>query len=499
MTTILPAVSRAATGTCPPIPLPAGFRVELDPDTTRPDARTLVGGSPRRVLRLSAPGAGALTELLAGPVRTRSAGLLGRRLLDAGLAHPRPAALTKRPDVTLIIPVRDRPEMLARCLDALAPSHPVLVVDDGSADPAAIAAVCAAHGATLIRRPVSGGPGPARNTGLAQVQSEFVAFLDSDCVPGPLWIEQLTAHLGDPLVAIAAPRIACVPAPGAAPSSAGRYVRAFGSLDLGAREARVAPLTRVPYVPTAALVARRAALRSILDARAGAGPFDPALRYGEDVDVCWRLHAAGWRIRYDPAVQVTHHEPDNWRALLGRRFRYGTSAGPLAHRHPAEMPPLLLSPWPTAAVAGLLAGRPALAAVAAVGAIVSARGTLRRAGLPPEPAALRAGSTVRQTWLGLGRYGTRFAAPALVAALLVPGRGRAHRRLAAASLLLGPPAAEWLARSPDLGAVRFAAARLADDIAYGAGVWTGAVRARTLVPLRPVVVRYPRNRAHGST
>ena len=140
-----------------------------------------------------------------------------------------------------------------------------------------------------MRRGVNGGPGPARNTALGMVGTEFVAFLDSDCVPPPDWINALAGHFADPLVAAVAPRVVNAgPGPGGSP------------LDLGPRPARVAPLTRVAYVPTAALVARRAAI--------GDG-FDEALRYGEDVNLVWRLIEAGWRVRFEPAVRVAHTEP----------------------------------------------------------------------------------------------------------------------------------------------------------------------------------------------
>src|SRR5215475_9954884 len=124
---------------------------------------------------------------------------------------PEPAS---RPDVTVLIPVRDRPVLLDRCLSALGRDYPVLVVDDGSADPRAVADAAAAHGAALVRRPVNGGPGAARNTGLLGVTTELVAFLDSDCLPGPGWIERLAAHLADPAVISAAPRRGWCPARG---------------------------------------------------------------------------------------------------------------------------------------------------------------------------------------------------------------------------------------------------------------------------------------------
>jgi mycofactocin system glycosyltransferase len=478
-----PAGDAAAEG------LPAGFVVVMDPGTRQLDADLLSGGAPARVLRLSPAGRTALAELRAGPVRSAAAGRLARKLTDAGLAHPRPPELAARPDATVLIPVRDRAALLDRCLSALGSGYPVVVVDDGSADPGAVADVAAAHGARLVRRPVNGGPGAARNTGLLGVTTELVAFLDSDCLPGPGWIERLAAHLADPAVAAAAPRMVAVPA---GPGWAGRYTTAACCLDLGAAEARVLPGTPVAYVPTAALVVRRAALAG------SAGPgsvFDPALRWGEDVDLVWRLTGAGWRVRYDPAVQVSHHEPEGWAGLLGRRFRYGTSAAPLALRHPGQVPPLVLHPWPALTVAGLLAGRPAVAGLSFAGSVLAMRRTLHRAGIPARGVlpAMLAGT--RQTWLGVGRYACQYGMPLLAAALVAPGGpGRARRwarRAAAASLLLGPPLVAWSARRRSLDPVRYVLGHLADDVAYGTGVWAGALRARTMAPVRPSIAWHP--------
>ncbi|WP_442940273.1 glycosyltransferase family 2 protein [Nocardioides sp. B-3] len=65
--------------------------------------------------------------------------------------------------------MRDRAPDLARLLDALPPSVPVIVVDDGSRDPSAIARVTADHGARLVVHDVNRGPAAARNTGLRHV------------------------------------------------------------------------------------------------------------------------------------------------------------------------------------------------------------------------------------------------------------------------------------------------------------------------------------------
>lgn len=454
-------------------PLPAGFRITIDPDTKRLDDVTLFGGSPARVLRLSEAGLKAWTELENGPVASKSSGVLARRLTDAGIAHPVPP--NGSPDVTVVIPVHDRAEMVARVLASLNGAYPVIVVDDGSTDEKAIARVAADHGATLVRRD-NGGPAAARNLGIAHVTTELVAFLDSDCEASGEWIDGLAGHFADPLVAAVAPRV--VPVADDA-TWAGRHALATGGLDLGDRAARVVPGSRVSYLPTAALVVRRTALAS---------QFDTTLRYGEDVDLIWRLHESGWRIRYEPSIQVRHHEPGTWQELLTRRFHYGTSAGPLAVRHPTSMAPLVLQPWPTLTVAALLARKPLLAGVAFAASVVAMLRTLRRAELPATGVTRAMATGVHQTWLGVSRYSTQFAAPLLIAGLL---RGKPGRRMAIASLVLGRSLTTWAQARPDVDPVRFVLGSLADDIAYGAGVWTSSVRARTAAPIRPRISWHP--------
>ena len=468
------------------VPLPEGFGVEFDAETKFVGDDVLFGGSPPRLLRLNAAGVRALGELRSRPVGSIASGRLARRLTDTGLAHPRPPARDHPAEVTVVIPVRDRPGALDRCLAALGNSYPVIVVDDGSADQEAVRVTAQKYGARLRRRPVAGGPGPARNEGLALVTTPLVAFLDSDCVAGPDWITGLAAHFADPMVGAAAPRVRPVTGGG----TVGRYLDARAPIDLGGGEARVAPLTRVSFVPTAALLVRCAAL--------GGTGFDPGLRYGEDVDLIWRMTAAGWRVRYDPGAQVSHAEPDRWGAVLARRFRYGTSAAPLARRHPGQVPPLVLQAWPAAAVAALLARRP-IEALAAYGAGTGQLVWLLRGWGVPARGVLRpmAGS-VRQTWLGTGQWAIQYALPAVAAGLAIPG-GRTRRvraaRLALASLLIGPPATAWLRARPDLDPVRFGLGYLADEAAYGAGVCRGAAAERLAEPLRPRLAWRPLPRA----
>ena len=108
------------------------------------------------------------------------------------------------------------------------------------------------------------------------------------------------------------------------------------------------PLSAVSYVPSAALLARRTAV---------AGGFDETMRVAEDVDLVWRLTAAGWRVRYEPGAAVAHAHPVATGEWLRRRAFYGTGAALLASRHGSAVAPVVVSPrsalaWALVAAAG---------------------------------------------------------------------------------------------------------------------------------------------------
>jgi mycofactocin glycosyltransferase len=484
------------------------MRLRPDPGTRLlAGGMVLAGGSPIRVLKLTAAGARHVAGWWSGtPVSDHPrARALARRLLDAGIAHPVGfAGAPKGPaDVTVVIPVRDRQAELARCLAGLSggsggaggsggedsppesggsrgvvpPGVTVIVVDDASGDGAAVARIAAAAGARALRRPVNGGPGAARNTGLAAADTPLVAFLDSDCVPSPGWLDALLPHFGDPAVGAVAPRI--VPdEPGR--TWLARYEGASSTLDLGARAGIVRPRSRVSYVPGAALVVRKAA--------AGAG-FAEDMQVGEDVDFVWRLAAGGWRVRYEPAAAMRHQHRVRLRAWFARRKDYGRSAADLELRHPGAVRPLYLSGWTALAWLAVAAGRPAAgAAFTGAGITLLAQ---RLAGVTGEqwPAARAAwplaarlagggtlaasrplGSAISRTWWPV----------ALPAAVVVR-----RLRLPLAAVILMPPLLDWLDRRPPLDPVRYVAARLLDDVGYSLGVWQGCAERRTLRPLLP--------------
>ncbi|HXR54921.1 MAG TPA: hypothetical protein VN793_07720, partial [Acidimicrobiales bacterium] len=82
-------------------------------------------------------------------------------------------------------------------------------------------------------------------------------------------------------MALVAPRVVTP----TGPSWLARYEAARSPLDLGPIEGKVAPGGRVSYVPSAAIVLRRAAAAQMC--------FDERLEAGEDVDLVWRLVEAG--------------------------------------------------------------------------------------------------------------------------------------------------------------------------------------------------------------
>src|SRR4249920_3774020 len=114
--------------------VPVGFRLRPDPGARMLAGGTVItGGYPIRVLRLSPAGARHVAGWWAGaPVPGNAkARALARRLLDTGIAHPvLDGSPAEGPEVTVVIPVRDRHAELARCLAGLSEDPRVIVVDD---------------------------------------------------------------------------------------------------------------------------------------------------------------------------------------------------------------------------------------------------------------------------------------------------------------------------------------------------------------------------------
>jgi hypothetical protein len=213
------------------------------------------------------------------------------------------------------------------------------------------------------------------------------------------------------------------------------------------------------------------------------------MRVAEDVDLGWRLAGAGWRVRYEPQAAVAHEHPVATGEWLRRRAFYGTGAASLAARHGAAVAPLVLSPdaalaW-ALALAGGRWGRTASLGVLAGSAVRLSR-RLAGPGDPP-PVALAAalvGGGVLASGRSLARTATRHHWPLALTAAVA---SRSARRTVLAAAVIDAVSGWWPHRR-EVGPLRFAAARRIEDLAYGAGLWTGAIRARSpraLLPARP--------------
>jgi glycosyltransferase involved in cell wall biosynthesis len=102
------------------------------------------------------------------------------------------------PDFSVVVPTYRRPAALAACLEALATlDYPadrfeVVVVDDGSPEPASgVAAPFAARLPLQMLRQPNQGPAAARNAGAQAAHGRWLAFTDDDCRPAPGWLAAL--------------------------------------------------------------------------------------------------------------------------------------------------------------------------------------------------------------------------------------------------------------------------------------------------------------------
>lgn len=466
--------------------LPVGFRVRLRDDLVYADGgHVLVGGSPVRAVRL---GDRARLLLADGRLTVEDAATerLARRLLDGNLANPvldDPDNPIHVPiaDLTVVVPVRDRPRQLARCLASLAPLS-VIVVDDASEKPHLVAEVANHHGATVHRLTTNVGPASARNAGLALVRTALVAFVDSDVTVDASGLLDLARHCADPQVALVGPQV--IGRVGTErPRWFERYDAAASSLDLGHTGGLVRPGAATGWLPSACLVGRVAHLA------AGGGRitgFEDGWRVAEDVDLVWRLVEAGLTVRYDPDVRADHDVRGSIRSWVGRKFFYGTGGADLATRHGDKIAPAVLSPTMALSAIALLQRRWWSLPVALVAGAFTARSLAPR--LPVENgrnavavrlAARGTGWAVRQECALLLRHWWPLAA------LAAPFSHTVRRALLTAVVV---DLVVFLRERADVGPVAAFAGRRVDDLAYGSGLWWGAIRRRSircLLPHRP--------------
>jgi glycosyltransferase involved in cell wall biosynthesis len=194
----------------------------------------------------------------------------------------------------VVVPVRDGAEFLPRSLAALEASDlpredwELIVVDDGSRDDTV--AIAERYADRLLRQVPASGPPAARNLGAAAARAPIVVFVDADVQVHP-----------DALGRI---RDALAPGPGLS--------AVFGAYDLTpAARGLVSQYRNLLH----SYVHRRDAGRAVTfwtglggirrDVLEGCGGFDPGERL-DDVELGYRVSAAGHRILLDPEINGTH-------------------------------------------------------------------------------------------------------------------------------------------------------------------------------------------------
>jgi glycosyltransferase involved in cell wall biosynthesis len=239
-----------------------------------------------------------------------------------GAAAPRPA-----PGVSVIVCTRDRPGQLRTCLESLAALRTApreIVVVDNSPGDEATRAVCSGFPVRYLREPRPGQT-RARNLGIVQSSGAVVAFTDDDCVVDPGWLDDLGTAFADPLVMAVTGYIG----PLELENEAQFLFELHGGFERHPEprvfDGTVSPLRAAAIAGAGAnMLLRREAFDRCGLFPEDIGPGTPT-RGAEDKYVFYRLLAAGYRIRYEPARLVWHRHRSDWTSLRRALEGYGVA------------------------------------------------------------------------------------------------------------------------------------------------------------------------------
>jgi len=215
---------------------------------------------------------------------------------------------------------RDRIEPCLKAVAALAGGpYECLVVDDGSTDGTAEQVARTFPEVRLLRLPPSG-LSAARNAGAAAATGDWFAFTDDDCAPDPEWLLRLQRSCGEGrFAALGGPNLPPVPQ---------SWQEAVVCAAPGAPSHVLLDDAEAEHLPGCNLLVSRRAFEAI-------GGFDPAFHTaGDDVDFCWRLRDAGYRLGFVPGAFVWHWRRPSVRLFLRQQLGYGRAERLLLRKHP---------------------------------------------------------------------------------------------------------------------------------------------------------------------
>lgn len=221
--------------------------------------------------------------------------------------------MAELPVLSVVVPTRDRPEQLSRCLVSLRAEltgcDELIVVDSASSPPVSVA------GALRCDRP---GAALARNVGWRAARAPLVAFVDDDVRVLPGWRNALVAAFGPADVSFVAGAVAVPPGQ--------EGVEQPVAVTTLAEPTALTSASRGTLGATANLAVRATALREVggFDERLGPGTW---ARAAEDLDLLDRLFQLGHRGWFAPAAAAVHEQWRRRPALLRLQWAYGVGQG----------------------------------------------------------------------------------------------------------------------------------------------------------------------------
>lgn len=239
------------------------------------------------------------------------------------------------PAVSVLIVSWNVRDYVRRCLASLAAgagelSYEVILVDNASHDDTVAAVRTQFPAVQVIANRTNRGFTAANNQALAVARGEFLFLLNPDTEVQPGAIAELHRFLvAHPDVGIVGPRL--LYPDGSLQSSRRRFptlvtlftestviqeywpgLAVFRRYTLADRPADEPQL--VDWVVGAAMLVRRQVYEQI------GGLDEGFFMYAEEIDWCWRAQAAGWKVAYDPAAVVIHHEARSSEQVVAARL-----------------------------------------------------------------------------------------------------------------------------------------------------------------------------------
>ena len=271
------------------------------------------------------------------------------------------------PSVSIIVPTRDRADLLRACLEALLdttdyPALQVLLVDNGTTEPAALDLMAARAADPRLR--VLRVPGPfgwsALNTiGAAEATGEVLLLLNNDVSSmAPDWLAGLVGHVMRPGIGIVGARLlfsdGTLQHGGVLldPGSGAVHALAGAARDDGGYLGQGALLRDLSAVTGACLAIRKAVFHEV-----GGQEQDHRRIAWTDIDLCLRVQAAGYRVLWNPAVTLVRRKVAVQRheMTLEQNARHEMEWATMRRQWPAIMyGDLYLNPALTAAPGAML-------------------------------------------------------------------------------------------------------------------------------------------------